>query len=76
MHRWRATVLAALAAVLPVLASDLHGWPHVLLAAAIGSVAAAVALPSKKTHRSRIFVVFSLRFPMSFESPVRELQSR
>lgn len=47
MERWRAAALAALAAALPILASDLHGWPHALLAVATGSVAA-LALPLKK----------------------------
>lgn len=47
MERWRAAVLAALTAALPVLASDLHGWLHALLAGAIGSVAV-LALAQKK----------------------------
>lgn len=48
MGRLRAALLAALAAALPVLASNLHGWLHTVLAAAIGSIAAAAALSSKK----------------------------
>jgi hypothetical protein len=47
MGRRRAAVLVALAAALPILADDLHGWIHAVLAVAIGLVAA--ALPSKKT---------------------------
>lgn len=47
MERWRTAIVAALAAMLPVLASGLHGWVHALFAAAIGAVAVA-ALPSKK----------------------------
>lgn len=47
MERWRAAVLAALAAALPILADGLHGWLHFAFAVAVGFVAAAVALPSK-----------------------------
>ena len=49
MNRWRAMMLAALAAALPVLAGDLHGWLLAVLAAATGSVAA-LTLPFKKKY--------------------------
>lgn len=47
MDRWRATVLAALAAALPILASELNGWLLAMLAVSAGSVAAALALLQK-----------------------------
>ena len=47
MRRWRAFVLAALAAALPLLSGELHGWLLAMLTVAAGSVAA-LALASKK----------------------------
>jgi hypothetical protein len=50
MHRSRAVVLAALAAALPILASDLHGWLLAGLALTTG-VVALLAFPLKKPCR-------------------------
>jgi hypothetical protein len=48
MHRWLALVLAALAAALPLLDGELHGWLLAGLAAATGA-AAALAMPQKNS---------------------------
>ena len=49
MDRWRATVLAALAAALPILASELNGLLLAMLAVSAGSVAASLALLQKNS---------------------------
>ena len=47
MHRWRKAVLAALAAALPILSGELHGWSLIGLAFMAGIVGS-LALPSQK----------------------------
>ena len=47
MRRLRAIVLTALAAALPILAGEVHGWLLAGLALITGTVAA-IAMPSKK----------------------------
>lgn len=47
VHRLRATVVTTLAAALPILAGEVHGWLLAALALITGTVAA-IAMPSKK----------------------------
>jgi hypothetical protein len=48
MHRWPTAVIAALAAAVPILAGELHGWSLVGLAFTAGIVGS-LALPPKKS---------------------------
>lgn len=57
MNRWRAMVLAALTAALPILAGDLHGWLLTVLAIAAGSVAA-LTLPFKNLSKCNVAVEY------------------
>jgi hypothetical protein len=52
VNQRRAALLAALAAALPVLAGQVHGWLLTILAFAIGAVAA-LSLPTKAVKKIR-----------------------
>ena len=47
MDRWRTMVLAALAAAIPILAGELHGYPLSVLALLAGLVTALTVLQKK-----------------------------